>query len=156
MNNVQYRQNYKVPISGGQTTMLLNDVTIGSDVTYNVLAKRLKVEQLLERVCHLHKDDRLIVEQLFRHGLSIAQVATLIGRSRQHVRRRLNSIVERVRTPLFAYTILYRDLLPLHVQQTARLVVLQGQSLRRTSEITGYTLHEVRQHMRVVRAMARV
>ncbi|MFP4144835.1 MAG: hypothetical protein ACOCTI_03625 [Phycisphaeraceae bacterium] len=105
---------------------------------------------------HFSERDRLLLEQVYRHGLSVAEVARLTGRPRRTLSRHVRQLLERVRDPLFRFVAGREELLPREVRSTARLVVLQGRSLREAGRATGLSLYRVRQHMQTVRELARI
>lgn len=120
------------------------------------LLGRQAADRLCARASYLPAGDRLVIEQVYQRGLSVTEVARLRGTSPRRMQRRVARLLCRMRQPAFAFVAERGDLLPREVRATARRVVLSGMSLRRTAEATGQTLHQVRQHMRTVQALARI
>jgi len=116
---------------------------------------RNRVETLLDLAQSLPPRDRLILEQVYRHGLSVAEVARLIEEPAGRVRRRIARLIRLVQKPEFKFLARHEALLPANVRQTCRLVVFEGMSLRRTARHTGQTLHRVRQQVATFHALAR-
>lgn len=121
----------------------------------NVLDRRDAAERLLQRAQHLARPDHLLMEQIYRHGLSIADVARLLNERPRSLQRRVKRLLLRLNDPLFIFVAGRFDVLPREMQATARLVVLEGRPLRDAARITGTTLHRVRQHLDAVRTLAR-
>ena len=118
------------------------------------LDRRDRIELLLDLAAHLPETDRLLVEQVFRHGLPAADVARLVGEPPRRVQRRLTRLVRRLRCPLYRYVTLHMELLPRPSHPVARLHILHGRSLRDTAAASDLTLHRVRQHLRTIRTLA--
>ncbi len=118
--------------------------------------RRDAAERLLALAEHLPTDERLLIEQVYRHGLSIAQLAQLAGERPRRLQRRVAQILRRMRDPLFRFVAGRGELLPRDVRPTARLVVLEGRSLRDAARRRASSLHYVRQHMRTIRTLAQV
>ena len=103
---------------------------------------------------HLEESDRLLVEQVYRHGVQIADVARLSGRSPKNLRRRVDKLLKHMNGPLFSFMLAHGGLLSGATRRTAELVILKGYSLRRASEINNQSLHQTRRHMQTVQALA--
>ncbi|MFA9479654.1 helix-turn-helix domain-containing protein [Phycisphaerales bacterium AB-hyl4] len=121
----------------------------------NVLDRRDAAERLLQRAQYLAPHDRLLLEQIYRHGLSVADVARLLNDRPRTLQRRVKRLLTRLNDPLFRFVAGRLEMLPRDMQTTARLVVLEGKALRDTARSTGLTLHRVRQHLDAVRTLAR-
>ena len=113
-------------------------------------------DQLLRAAEHFHDTDRLLVEQVYRHGLRVSDIARLSDQEPRGLRRRLRRLVARARDPLFRFVAGRWDMIPPDAQPVAKRVVLQGWSLRDAARLTGRTLHEVRQDMQAVHTLFRV
>ena len=120
------------------------------------VARRDRVEALVDGARYLGERDRALVEQVYRYGASVAGVARLTGEPVWRVRRRLRRLVARVNDPLFGFLVMYGDVVPAGARRTAEMVVFRGLSLRRAAALTGRSLHRVRGDLGVVRALARV
>ena len=129
---------------------------ISADVRRHTAHQRRLNERILQLAEHLRTPDRLLLEQVYRHGLSAADVARLTGQPPRRVQRRLARLLQRMRDPLFKFVVARSELLPPPARAAARRVILQGQSLRSTAQSTGQSLHEVRQHINTVRNLARL
>jgi DNA-directed RNA polymerase specialized sigma24 family protein len=118
--------------------------------------RQTAADRILALAPHLGPNDRALIEQVYRHGQSLAEVGRAAGVPAGRLQRRLARVLQRLRQPLFQFVVASGDMLPRETRATARLVVLEGQSLRRTAARTGLTLHQVRRHMHTVRAYHRL
>ncbi|MEX2544606.1 MAG: hypothetical protein WD316_05705 [Phycisphaeraceae bacterium] len=118
--------------------------------------RRRAAERLLTLAEHLPAQDRLLLEQVYRNGLSVAEVAHLMGARPRRLQRRVAQLLRRLRDPLFRFVVGRSDLLPRDVQPTARLVVIEGRSLRDAARARGRSLHAVREQVRTLRTLAQV
>ncbi len=120
------------------------------------LDRRQWAERVLEHARHLPLRDRLLLEQLYRHGLSLTQVAQLLGKDRKAVARHVARLLRRIRQPVFPFVAHRADLIPRDIRTVARLTVLEDHSLRDTAQITGRSLHRVRRDMQTLAVIARL
>jgi len=105
---------------------------------------------------HLADEDRVLIEQVYGHGVSVADVARLSRRPARSLRRQVKNLLLRMKSPLYTFMMGHSDLLPEEVRLVAKLTVLHGNSLRKAAAMSGRSLHEVRQHVQTLRALARV
>lgn len=120
----------------------------------NTAARRRHVERLLERAQLLDEPDRLLIEAVYEHGLSVAAIARLRQRSPSCVYHKLKQLLARIRSPLFEYVAAHRDVLPIDIRRTAEAIALRGRTQRQTAALTRQSLHTVRRHMQAVRTLA--
>ncbi|WP_428387549.1 sigma factor-like helix-turn-helix DNA-binding protein [Mucisphaera sp.] len=120
------------------------------------VSQRSHAERVLRLAPLLPSDERLLLEQVYRHGLSIADLARLTGLPPRTLQRRIRNIVKRLNSDLFRFVAAQEDILPRTVRPTARRVAIHGRSLRAAARESGLTLHRVREHMRIVQALARL
>jgi DNA-directed RNA polymerase specialized sigma24 family protein len=118
--------------------------------------RQAATDRILALAPHLADHDRALIEQVYQHGQSPRAVARATGVPASRLNRRLSRILGRIRQPLFQFVASRSELLPREVAATARLVVLEGESLRATAQRTGQSLHRVRRHMETVRAYHRL
>lgn len=116
--------------------------------------RRREIEDLLELADHLDQRDRLLVQQVYQYGVSLAALAQLTGRSPKAVRGRIRKLMQRMRSPVFGYVVLQGEALPARTRQVAQEVVVRCRSLRATAAYLGLSLHAVREQMAAVRALA--
>lgn len=121
-----------------------------------LMNRRDLIEHLLALAEHLDERDRLLLEQIYKHGLSAAQVASLTGQPTRRLQRHVRRLLKRLDDPLFRFTVARLDLLPPDTRPVARAVFLHGLSLRETAHRTGLSLHRVRRHAETVRTIARM
>lgn len=114
--------------------------------------RRDRVEATLDLAGHLPERERALVEQVFRRGASIREIARLTGTPPGTLGKRLR----RIQSPLYLFLDRHADLLPAPERRTAEAIVFAGLSLRAAAAHNQTTLHTVRVHMRAVRALARV
>lgn len=117
--------------------------------------RRDQVEKMLELAQHLETRDRLLFEQVYRYGQRVSDVARVAGCDAARLRRRIHRIIKQLRSPMFRFLIQHERLLTEPVRKTARQVVLRRKTLRQTAALVDRPLHEVRQHMASLRALAR-
>ena len=118
--------------------------------------KRAQVDELRARAEYLPKDDRLLIEQVLAGNMPIAHLARMYQQPPRYLQRRAQSILKRLSHKYFKFVALQMNTLPREVRSTAKLVILYGQSMRKTAETSGLSLHKVRNHMNTVRATARL
>lgn len=118
--------------------------------------KRQHMDELLALAEYLPKTDRVLIEQVLQSGLSISQIAKLSQTPARHLQRRSVSILKRLSNKLFIFVAIRIETLPTETRQTAKLVVIHGLSMRKSSKVSGLSLHTVRQHMNIVHATARM
>jgi len=117
---------------------------------------RRQVSEMLMYSEYLPESDRLIIEQFLGQGRSVAHLAKLSSVPVRQMHRRVNSITNRLSKKLFRAVSVQFDLLPKEDRPIAKLVVIQGMSMRGAAKTTGLTLHQIRKHMNSVRATARL
>lgn len=118
--------------------------------------KRRQVDEILALAPYLSQADRTLIEQVIGQGVPVTRVARLFQRPSRQLGRRLESTLKRMSTKLFKYVALQMDTLPCETRNTARSVVLHGQSLRETARTSDMSLYQVRNHMNTIRATARL
>ncbi len=117
---------------------------------------RERVERRLALAEHLPKADRLLLQQVLEKGLPVAQLARLMGRRPQQLRRRIRKLIRHMEQPIYRFMILHADLLSPDTRRTAELVVFGVRSLRQAADELNLSLHQVREHMITVRAIGRL
>lgn len=129
-------------------------------VTYETAERRRRhrddIERLLDRASHLPATDRVLVEQVYRHGVPVVDIARLSGQPPRKLRRRLARLLKRMNSPLFAFLIRHGDQLPQPLRRTGELIVLEGHSLRRAVSLSEQSLHRVREHLRTLQTLAQL
>ena len=117
------------------------------------LLQRDYAERLLERAVHLEKTDRLLIEQVYRHGMSITDAACMSGEEPRKVQRRIAKLLKRMDSDKFVFVLGHWELLPQSIHKTVELVVLQGHSFRRAARLSRLSLYQVRQHLRTLESL---
>ena len=111
---------------------------------------------MLSRAEHLPDADRVLIEQFLGQGYSISQLARFSGTPVRQMHRRVHSVIKRLQNKDFIAISTQFELLPKESRPTARMVVLNGMSMRRAAEAMGLSLHQVRKHMDMVHATVRL
>ena len=119
-------------------------------------SKRRQVEDLLALAEYLPSTDRNLIQQVLGSDLPISQIAKLYQRPARHLHRQSKSIIKRLSDKHFKFVAIQIKTLPPEVRTTARHVILHGLSLRKAAEVSGKSLHHIRQDMNTVRAAARI
>ncbi len=96
-------------------------------------AKRRQIDELLALAEYLPKADKALIEQVLRGDLPIAQIARLYRMPPRHLQRKAASILKRLSNSLFKFVAIQMNTLPVEVRPTARYVVLNGMSMRKTA-----------------------
>lgn len=117
---------------------------------------RDQVEQILALAQHLGAQDKLLVEQVFKHGLSVTDVARLLGQRPRTVQKRVKNLVEHMQSPLFRFLVVSPESLSPGTRRVAEAVVLKRMSLRKAAVVLGLRLHQVRGQLIAARAVAGV
>jgi len=117
---------------------------------------RDKTERRLGLAEHLPDADRIMLEQVLGQGISMAELARLTGRKPDEIRRRVARLIKHVEQPIYRFLILHAELLDGPTRRTAERVIFGVRSLRAAADELGISLHQVRQHMRTVMALARL
>jgi DNA-directed RNA polymerase specialized sigma24 family protein len=134
--------------------MAILEQRVAADLARRRTDRRDRVERLLALSEHLPPSDRLLLRQVFERGNTVADIARLAGTCPRKLRRRLRALIRRTRDPLFRHFILHQDLLPPPARRSVQLHILQGKSLRAAADLTGHSLHQVRQHLLIARTLA--
>jgi hypothetical protein len=119
-------------------------------------SKRRQIEEVLALAEYLPQTDRILVEQLLGHGQPVAKLAKLYRMPPRQLQRRADMLIKRLSNKLFKFVAIQPKALPIEVRPIARQVVLHGISMRKTAQISGLSLHKVRQYMNTVQATARL
>ena len=116
--------------------------------------RRDQVEQLLERAQYLSEPDRLLIEQVYQHGISITDLARLTNNPSRSLRRRVVRLIQRMDSPMFMFVVRNQFRLPPEALRVGQLVLCQGHSLRRAAKVAGRSLHHIRRHLQTVYDLA--
>lgn len=114
---------------------------------------RAEAERLRALAEHLPAADRALIEAMYGDGLRSEAIAALRGTSASAVRRRIGRLVDRMERPEFAAVVTMARACPGERWDAARLVVVEGRSLREAARMLGVTLHEARKEVARARAM---
>ena len=103
----------------------------------------------------LEAGDRELVRAIWLHEMPASVVARIVGRSPEHVRRRLRRLLARMRSPRFLAAARLMPALTGVEREVARLHVLQGLPLRRLARGLGLPTYRVRIAARAVDTVIR-
>ena len=122
---------------------------------HRIAYRRRRIEQLLADSAYFADDDRLVMEQIYRHQIPLREVAVLLKCTPRALQFRVKALLGRTREPLFRFVVDHRELVPSHLEAIARRYVLEGRSLRQTARTTGQSLHGVRMGIQDMKTRAR-
>ena len=114
---------------------------------------RSDMEDVLVLSKHLPRRDRLLIEQILRHGSSVPEAAEIFGESEAVLRRRMKSLVSRVRGPEYLLMTQLKERVPWELISSGNAVFVQGKSYRAAAAATGVSLHRVRRDVAELRAL---
>lgn len=138
---------------------------------------REQIETLVARARFLPPDDRLLVHAVYVHGTAICDFAALTDRCPRSVSRRLQSLLDRLRSPEYVYVTAHanqylsepvaapqaapgdqasRRVLPVSAQirRIARDCIVEGKPLRQLARELGVSYFSLRQRRIALRALA--
>lgn len=117
--------------------------------------RQLFAERLVRMCEFLPAGEAELVRAVYGRGLSVAELARLLGQRDGHVRARLARIIRRVGSPEFIFSARELERLEPERAAVARTCFLHGLSLRTTSVRLGVSIHRVNMHRRAVQELAR-
>ena len=123
----------------------------GRGATHGVRDRR---EAWLRLAEHLPAGDRLLLQQLYDHGLTVQDLARLTQTCPRKLERRAHRLIQRIEHPGYAYTLLHSQTLGEDRLRVARRLFLEGQTLRQITRETHLSMHAVRQHAGALRTLA--
>lgn len=116
--------------------------------------RRDELELVQLRAQHLPSNDAAFIRALYVDGLSASKLARLQGTDPRAIRRRARRILRRMNSPLFIYVVREMHNWSRARRATAEASVLAGRGVRAAALETGLSLHVVRRHLEVIRAMS--
>jgi DNA-directed RNA polymerase specialized sigma24 family protein len=102
-------------------------------------------EQLLEHADELDRHDRALLRGVYQLGMTITELADVVGRQPRTVRHRVLRLVRRILSPEFQYVLRHRRSWPASRRAIAERVILQGRTQREVAEEFSVSVHRVRQ-----------
>jgi hypothetical protein len=115
---------------------------------------RSHAEQIAGRARFLPREERALISAVYEQGRSIAELAALCGKEPRALRRDVRRIVQRLAAPEFAFVVLHADSWSGSMGRVARCCIVEGYPVRRAAQALRLSLHTVRKHRDMVRAMA--
>jgi DNA-directed RNA polymerase specialized sigma24 family protein len=115
---------------------------------------REHVERLVEMAEHLEEADAALIRAVYERGLGVTELARAVGQRRQRIQRRLGRLVRRISSRSFGVVVRNRGRWPEPRRLVGELIVLRGLTQREAARRAGLSVHEVRQHIASIRALA--
>lgn len=109
--------------------------------------RRQRVQRLLELARHLEESDRLLVEQVYRHGRPLSELARACRISPRNLQVRLSKAIRRMGQPDFLFLAYRSHLLDPPTRSAAKRVVGRGLTYREAAGQLGVSLHDLRGRM---------
>ncbi|MFI4898189.1 MAG: hypothetical protein ACIARR_10220 [Phycisphaerales bacterium JB059] len=128
---------------------------IGMDAAWDLRRKKRRevVDRIVEGSAWLAPAERALILAYYRDGQRVTEIARLANESVRALRRRLRRAVRRVLSPEFAFVVEAHGGWSPTRRRVARACLLEGRTIRETSERLGLSLHTVRRHHVAIRAM---
>lgn len=102
----------------------------------------------------LPPQDRQLLVSVFADGLSMQDVARLMGQSDRRVRTRVHQLVKRVTDPLYLFVVSHRGEWSPRMRGIATECFVHGRSIREAAQALGFTYHTTRKARDAVAALA--
>lgn len=118
--------------------------------------QRRDAERLLARAQHLLDRDRKLVEWVYREGKSLTDYARHHRVTRPTASRRLRRLMLRMHDPKFLWVANHQYTLPRHLRQTARMLYLEGYSLRDVARRRRKSFHTIRLQAETLKSMVHI
>jgi len=115
---------------------------------------REHVERLVQLAEHLEEADAALIRAVYERGLSASELARATRQRRQRIQRRLAQLVSRLSSRAFRLVVRSRERWSGPRRLVGELIFLQGHTQREAARRAGLSLHEVRQHVASIRALA--
>jgi len=107
-------------------------------------------DRLLRRATYLKPEDRVLLNNIYQHGMTQRELAALMGICSQTVSRRANRLCQRLNSEIFSFVLVNRGKWKRKRRRVAELYFLQGYALRETVARSGESMHQVRKHVQAV------
>jgi len=114
---------------------------------------RVGIDQVLERAAHLPDADRALVHAVYATGTSVQALAALTRQSPRVLRRRLRSLIDRLRSREFAFVVAIAPALPPIRRAIALACYVEGRTQRDVAHDLALTQYTVRRHREAILAM---
>lgn len=125
--------------------MRLREERVSAAAVQRRLGQRQQAEFVLAMAEYLPDEERLLIEQVYRDGRPVSELARMSRRSPRQLQRQVRNAVNRLSQRDFQYVVTHEALLPREMRAVARRRCLENRSLRETARVTGQSLHQVRQ-----------
>ncbi|XAL97980.1 sigma factor-like helix-turn-helix DNA-binding protein [Phycisphaeraceae bacterium D3-23] len=116
---------------------------------------RLAPEQLVRLADALPDEEARLIRARYGEGLTYRDLARRYRSEPRRIRRRIDRIADRMQSAEFRFTLLHENELTPKLRKTAKLLFLQGCSLRHTAQATHSTLHRIRTDRATLQTLAR-
>lgn len=108
---------------------------------------------LVRRSEWLPPAEQELILAMFRDGRSAKCIAHMLRQDPRHVRRRLKHLVARLRDPRLAYVVANQQHWGRTRRRIARLLFIEGKSMREATRALGVSMHCVRTNRDAIEAM---
>ena len=110
-------------------------------------------EAIAKRSRNLEGRDREIMLSIYHDGRSAASIARISGENHRAMVRHVRKITSRVLNPLFPFVIQHRETWSRRRQRIAKLIYIQGLSIRETADLMKISIYLVRKHRNAIEEM---
>lgn len=114
---------------------------------------RGQADLLVRRSEWLPLADRELILAMFRDGRSAKSIAHMLGQDPRRVRRRLKQLIARLHDPRLAYVVSNQQHWGRTRRRIARLLFIEGRSMREATRTLGVSMHCVRTNRDAIEAM---
>ncbi|MBI1335861.1 MAG: hypothetical protein GC164_02735 [Phycisphaera sp.] len=123
---------------------------MASKTTVEQQARRVEqrdaVETILALAQHLDPAERLLLEQVYKNGLTFTDIGRLTGQAPVRVKRRIHSLVSHLKSPLYRRMVLHGHVLPTPTRKVAQALFIRKQSYRQAARHCRLSIYQVRRH----------
>jgi DNA-directed RNA polymerase specialized sigma24 family protein len=100
--------------------------------------------RLLDHVDELDPADRAVLHGVYQLGMTVADLASVLGRQQRTVRQRIARLAQRISSPEFQFVLRHRRSWPAARRAIAERVILRGRSQRDVARELGISIYRVR------------
>ncbi len=129
----------------------LDTVAEGAGLRHdNRFEQRDVTDRLLRRANYLKQEDRILLRNIYEHGLTQLEIASLMGLHPQTVSRRARRLCKHVNSQIFSFVLINRSNWSAERRRVAELYFLQKYPIRETVRMSGVSMHHVRKHIQAI------
>lgn len=120
---------------------------------FKPLSMRDLGEFTLFRARFLIPEDRLMIEQMVRRGLTCEAYARISGRTPRSIQKRFKRLIQHLQDPRVVYILSHHRHWPAPLAEAALEVYVRDRTLRSAAQILRLSLHQLRKHLQSVRGI---